>query len=186
MNGLGSSHGRSLTRTTSMVRVVTSVVGGVLVVAMMIYVVANALSRTLADHPLPAALEVVQFLLMPALVSIGFVAATVTGRHVLADIVFHLFPPAGRRLLTVATLVLSAGVLAVLAWFSAEHAMFAMERGFKAGYTEIPSWPMYFLIPIGLGSSTVILLRDARDVAVGAVVDDEVDSDSVAERRAAL
>ncbi|MET7335444.1 TRAP transporter small permease [Nonomuraea sp. NPDC005650] len=139
----------------------TSVFGGVVVVAMMIYIVVNALSRTFFNYSLPASLEIVQYLLMPGLVSVGFVAATLADRHVTADMLYAWFPPAGRKWVVVGALVLSVLTLAVLVWFSWEHAVYALQRRFKAGYTDVPSWPLYFFVPITLGLSALLMAGKA-------------------------
>lgn len=132
-----------------------------MILAMMVYVVANALSRTLFRHPFPASLEIVQYLMMPALGCLGFIAATLAHRHVVAEIIFDRFPAIGRKWLVVGNTLLSATILLVLVWFTWDQAIFAFERGFKAGYTEIVSWPLYFCVPASLLISAVLFVHDA-------------------------
>lgn len=138
-------------------RRVTSVVGGVVVVVMMLYIVVNALSRTIFNYQLPASLEIVQFLLMPGLVTLGFVAATIADRHVTADLLYARFPLTGRKWVVVSAFALSALTLAVLVVYSWEFAVYAGERHFKAGYTDVPSWPLYYFVPITLGFSALLM-----------------------------
>ncbi|MFT4229665.1 MAG: TRAP transporter small permease [Microbacterium sp.] len=136
-------------------------VGGVTVLAMMVYIVANALSRTLFRYPFPASLEIVQYLMMPGLACLGFIAATLARRHVVADIIFDKFPAIGRKWLVVVNSVLCVVTLAVLVWFSWRNAVFAFERGFKAGFTDIPAWPLYFAIPVSLLICAALFAYDA-------------------------
>lgn len=154
---------------------VVSLVGGIALTAMMVYVVANALSRTLWNSPFGSSLEIVQYLMMPVVATMGFVAAQAARQHVTTEIMFGLFPPVGRKWLLVGVEVLSATVLLLLSWFTLDHALFAQERGFRAGYTDIPSWPVYFLIPLALVLCAGLMLRDAwRAVRAPAHVTEEV------------
>lgn len=141
--------------------VVTGVLGGLGVFGLMLYVVANAVSRYVWNEPFSASLEIVQFLLMPALVTVSLVAAQLARQHVTADILVHFFPPAGRKWLGVGIDLLAAAVLAVLTWFTWLHAEFAQEREFKAGYTDIVAWPVYFFVPVAFGLCALLLVRDA-------------------------
>lgn len=157
--------GSGLDRVTSLVRRVISLVGGVIVVVMMLYIVINALSRTIFNHSLPASLEIVQFLLMPGLVTVGFVAATLADRHVAADLLYTRFPLAGRKWVVVSAFALSALTLAVVVVYSWKYATYAGERRFKAGYTDVPSWPLYYFVPITLALSTLVLAGKAVKAA---------------------
>lgn len=140
---------------------VLHIVGGATIVVMMLFVVTSALTRTLLGSPVPATLEIVQYVMMPGLAALGIAAATLARRHIVADILFDRFPAAGRRWLAFATLLLGAAALAVLFWFTWAQAVVALERGVKAGYTDIPSWPLSFAISISLLASAVLFLRDA-------------------------
>lgn len=153
--------GSVLDRAASWLRRVTAVVGGVIVVVMMLYIVVNALSRTIFNHSLTASLEIVQFLLMPGLVTVGFVAATLANRHVTADLLYSRFPLAGRKWVVVTAFVLSALTLAVLVVYSWDYAVYAHERHFKAGYTDVPSWPLYYFVPLSLGVSALLMAGKA-------------------------
>lgn len=155
------SANRKFGRLGHVLEILLYVAGGATVLFMMVYIVVNALSRTLLSYSLPASLEIVQFILMPALATIGFVAATLAHRHVVADLLYDFFPPAGRKWLAFGNLTLCAVTFAVLAWFTLEEAMFALERNFKAGFTDVPSWPMYFFVPISLFISLLLFSRDA-------------------------
>lgn len=146
---------------SAVVNVATSVLGGLGVFGLMLYVVANAVSRYVWNEPFSASLEIVQFLLMPALVTVSLVAAQLARQHVTADIMVHFFPPAGRKWLAVGIDLLAAAVLAVLTWFTWSHAEFAQERDFKAGYTDIVAWPVYFFVPVAFGLCALLLVRDA-------------------------
>lgn len=146
---------------SAVLNVVAGVLGGLGVFGLMLYVVANAVSRYVWNEPFNASLEIVQFLLMPAIVCVSLVAAQLARQHVTADIVFHFFPPSGRKWLAVGIDLLAAAVLAVLTWFTWSHAEFAKERDFKAGYTDIVSWPVYFFVPVAFGLCALLLVRHA-------------------------
>lgn len=150
------------------------VVAGATVLAMMVYVVANALSRTLFRFPFPASLEIVQYLMMPGIASLGFIAATIARRHVVAELFFDRFPAIGRKWLVFTNSVIAILALGVLVWFTWEHAVFAFARGFNAGFTQIPSWPFYFAVSISLFICALLFARDAWVQARIAAGDTEV------------
>lgn len=136
-------------------------VGGATIVLMMLYIVVSAISRTLFGSPLSASLEVVQFWMMPGVASIGFIVATLAHRHVVADIIFHHFPHKARKWLLVANSLLCLTALAVLVWFTWQEAVLASSRNLMAGYTSLPSWPLYFAVSISLLVTAVLFGRDA-------------------------
>lgn len=151
----------AMKRTGKALEIALYAVGGATVLAMMLYVVANALSRTVFRHPFPASLEIVQYLMMPGLGCLGFIAATLAHRHVVAEIIFDRFPAVGRKWLVVGNTILSALTLLVLVWFTWAEGLFAFERNFKAGFTDIPSWPLHLAVPVALFLSAALFAHDA-------------------------
>lgn len=131
--------------------------GGVILVPMTIYIVANALSRKLLAAPFPFSVEVVQYWFMPALVCLGFIIAELRGQHVAADLLFNRFPSTGRKWLTACTSLLGAVTMAALTWFTLSEAVRANRMELVAGSTPLPIWQFYFLPPIAFAITTALL-----------------------------
>jgi TRAP-type C4-dicarboxylate transport system permease small subunit len=119
----------------------------IVVFAMMLHVSANALSRSLLDHPLPNTLEVVQYWYLPIVALLGFVAAQARGQHIAADLIYERLPRSARPVVLGVLLLLSAAVCVAFAWYSWPEALEAFETRRTAGVSSVPVWPVVFLVP---------------------------------------
>lgn len=138
----------------------------VVVFAMMLHVTANALSRSLLDHPLEHTLEIVQYWYLPIIALLGFVAAQARGQHIAADLVYEKLPPVAQGPMLAVLYGVSALVCAAFARYSWPEALDARRLGQTAGVTDLPSWPVYFLVPLVFA----ILAVQLAVAAVAAVV----------------
>jgi len=137
---------------------------------MMIHVTANALLRAFASHPIPNTLEITQYIYLPIIALLGFMAAQARGEHIVADLVTHYFPTSVRRAVLAGGYVLAALVMFGFAWYGLEEALHAREIGRTAGVSTVVSWPVFFLIPLSFGVfgiqlclASVRALRGAED-----------------------
>ncbi len=87
----------------------------------MMFVGAEVMMRYGFDAPIPGHLELSE-LLMPIIVFLGLSYTQATHGHVGMDLVLDTLPPPARKRATIATLLISIFVCAVLAWFSAKNA----------------------------------------------------------------
>ncbi len=87
----------------------------------MLFVGAEVMMRYGFDAPIPGHLELSE-LLMPIIVFLGLSYTQATHGHVGMDLVLDSLPPRGKRWATIATLLISIFVCAVLSWFSAKNA----------------------------------------------------------------
>lgn len=147
---------------------------------MMIHVTANALLRAFASHPIPNTLEITQYVYLPIIALLGFMAAQARGEHIVADLVTHYFPLQVRRAVLFCGYALGVVVMFGFAWFGLEEALHARDIGKTAGVSTVVSWPVYFLVPISFGVLTVQLAFAAARVLRGAEDDTDVIDDEVA------
>jgi TRAP-type C4-dicarboxylate transport system permease small subunit len=122
---------------------------------MMFHITLNALLRTFWNRPIDNTLEIAQFIYMPIVALLGFVAAQARGQHIAADLVFEKLPGVTRRFVGAGVSIVSALLCAVIAWFGWGYATHAQEIGQTAGLTDIASWPVYYLIPAVFAVLTV-------------------------------
>lgn len=161
---------------------------------MMCHITANALLRAFASSPLPNTLEIVQYLYLPVVAFLGFIAAQHRDQHITADLIFQMLPRAVRRYVMACILFLCAGLCAAFTWFVWGDAVHAMEIGKTAGVSDLVSWPAYFFAPLAFAVMTVQFLlagvrglaRSGADRGAGAVDDrmfpDQAIADEVGRR----
>ncbi|MGN5236737.1 TRAP transporter small permease [Rhodococcus sp. SJ-3] len=118
---------------------------------MMLHVTANALMRALASSPIPNTLEVTQYIYVPIIALLGFMAAQARGEHIVADLVAHYFPTRIRRAVLFFGYMLGVVVFFGFAWFGLEEALHSRDIGKTAGVSTVVAWPVYFLVPIAFG-----------------------------------
>lgn len=118
------------------------------ILALMVHITLNALSRSFFNHPVPNTLEVSQYWYMPLIVLLGFVAAQHRNQHVAADVLFELLPKSTRRYVLSFAMVAATVVSAGFTWFSAEEAMHQASIRATAGTSSLPSWPVQFVVPV--------------------------------------
>lgn len=146
---------------------------------MMLYVVANALSRRLLNAPLPNTLEITQYWFMPIIGSIGFLAAQLANQHVSADLFWDRFPPRSRRWLTLGILLVTFVTVIGFAWCGFIEAMDATRHNVHAGFTDIIAWPVYWLVPLSFLGMAVLLVIDMRRTLRRPLSDFLVDEESL-------
>jgi TRAP-type C4-dicarboxylate transport system permease small subunit len=119
--------------------------------AMMLLIAANAVLRTWFDRPIDNSLELVQYWLLPALALLGFVAAQSRSQHITTDLVYKFLPGSAQRVVLTLGFVVSAVVAVGFAWFGWSEALHNLEIRRTAGVSTLPSWPVYFLVPLSFG-----------------------------------
>ncbi len=157
---------------------------------MMLHVTANALMRAFASSPIPNTLEITQYIYVPVIALLGFMAAQARGEHIVADLVAHYFPTRIRRAVLFFGYMLGVVVFFGFAWFGLEEALHSRDIGKTAGVSTVVAWPVYFLVPIAFGVlcvqfafAGVRALRGAEDSvdatdAEVARITDEIDEEA--------
>lgn len=126
--------------------VVETVAGAVLIV-MTVHVVANGLMRSFAGAPIAHTLEYVQYWYLPVIAMLGFLSAQMRGRHITADLLYQALPRRVKPWVTAGTNAACAVVMCAFAWGTWGDAVHRYSIGQTAGLTDIPTWPVYFLLP---------------------------------------
>lgn len=119
--------------------------------AMMMLIGANAVLRTWFDRPIDHSLELVQYWLLPSVALLGFVAAQSRAQHITTDLVYKFLPSVAQRVVLTVGFALSALVAVGFAWYGWGEAVHSFEIRRTAGVSTLPSWPVYFLVPLSFG-----------------------------------
>ncbi|MCH9674077.1 MAG: TRAP transporter small permease [Gammaproteobacteria bacterium] len=139
---------------------VATVAGMLAVALMMLHITIDVMGKFIFNSPIPATIALVSnyYMVVVAFVPIAF-AETRNG-HISVEVLTEFFPMRVQRHLFSWTYLFSAlifGLLTYRSWGEArtthESGTFMMEQG-----TKILTWPSYYLLPIGTGLMTIVLI----------------------------
>lgn len=119
------------------IEVALTVVAAAVAFFVMMLIAAEVVMRYGFNSPIPGQLEGAE-LLMPIIVFLGLSFTQATHGHVGMDLVLDLMPSRPKRFATMATLLVSIFVCAVLAWFSTKNAWQLWQ------YDDVTMSPPYF------------------------------------------
>lgn len=137
-------------------------VPAVLVLALMMsHVTANAFMRTFMNSPIQNTTEITQYIYLPIIALLGFLAAQIRGEHVVADLLSGVMRGWVRR----AALTFGHLLIALITfgfgfhgWGEARH---AHAIGQTAGVSDVETWPVYYLVPVVFLIMSVLALASA-------------------------
>ncbi|NUS93681.1 MAG: TRAP transporter small permease [Nocardia sp.] len=168
-------------------RLLIEVPAVIVLFVMMLHVTANALLRAFASSPIQNTLEITQYIYLPIIALLGFMAAQARGEHIVADLVTHYFPRRVRRAVLGTGYAAALIVMAGFAWYGLDEALHARDIGQTAGVSTVVSWPVLFLVPIAfgvlavqLGLAAVRALRGGEDADPVDAIDDEIETGAAA------
>ena len=151
-------------------------VAGVALVAMTVHVVANGIFRSFFGSPIEHTLEFVQYWYLPVIAMLGFLSAQLHGRHITADLLYQVLPGPVKRGVVVGSNSICAVVMCAFAWGTWHDALHRLEIRQTAGLTDVPTWPVHFLLPL-----TFALLASGFAAAARRGADDTVSEDLIGE-----
>jgi len=136
--------------------------GSMLVILfVMLFVCAEVVMRYAFNSPIPGHLEGSE-LLMPVIVFLALSYTQATRGHVGMDLLLENLPARARRHATIATLLFSVVICAILAWFSFKN---ALQLWRYDDVTMTPpyfhTWPAAAAIPLGYGLVSIRLILQA-------------------------
>lgn len=148
--------GRLLRRTTDL----TMVIGLIAVALMMFHITIDVVGKFAMNEPVPATIALVSSYYMVVIAFIPIAYAETRNSHISVEVMTELFPWRAQLHLYSWSYLISALVYGLLTYRSWNEAMrtqeagsFIMEQG-----TKLLVWPSYYLLPIGCGLMTVVLI----------------------------
>ena len=126
---------------------------------MMVHVTIDVVLSQFVAEPLPGMVDYVSYYYMVGLVFLPLPFVEFTNEHVKVDLIHDLIPAAGRTVLDMLALALSAvfyGLLTWQTWIDAleKYAIGEKSMGMAAGTV----WPGRFCLPLGAGLMVLLLL----------------------------
>ena len=147
-----------------------------IILVVMAFVGAEVVMRYVFNAPIPGHLEMSE-LLMPMIVFLAVSYAQRARAHVGMDLVIEMMPPGRRRIATVATLLISVLVCAVLSWFSGKAAYLLWlydDVTMTPPYAK--TWPSQAAIGLGYGLlSFRMFLQTLAEIAPNRFPDEPVE-----------
>jgi TRAP-type C4-dicarboxylate transport system permease small subunit len=154
------SPGHPLSRAIGILTGTAEVIGGIAIIGLMLLVVVDVSLRYLAGSPLRGTIDYVSYLLMPAMVTLGFAVAERNGEHIGNPTLLNRLARPERRNVVVLSGALVIAFLAFQIWAAWGAALESLaSEEFSPGGLGLPLWPARFLIPLGLALFAVEFIR---------------------------
>lgn len=135
---------------------------------MAVLITADVVGRSLLGTPVPGTYELISMMLA-ALVFVALPLATERNEHVVVDVVDHLLPRAIVRTMGALSSLLSAAVVAALAWAMWDQGMSQLAAGGFTNVLRLPLAPVAFLMAATCAVSAVILVVKAGQPQQGGI-----------------
>lgn len=148
--------GRIISRVIS----VLSMVGTLLLLAMVLHITCDVAARYLLNKPLPGTIEII---INYHMIIIGFLSLAFTeekNRNISVELVADLLPQGVQKRLDVLAsfaAVVVFGFLTYRNWIEATK-KFDIKAYVTQGSTDIPIWPAYFVVPLGCALVMIVAL----------------------------
>ncbi|WP_375000639.1 TRAP transporter small permease [Aeromicrobium sp. CTD01-1L150] len=151
MSGARMQQLKTAYRAWSHVKLVGALVSGVAIFAMMLFIVADVVSRNYLGGSIAGSFEVAQNYFMPLAVFPALAYVYSSGVLPRMDLLRDRLPQAVEAATIHVLVVLELIVFALLVHYTWGYAMSGMDRGvaFPAGGSLYTLWPLFFLVPIG-------------------------------------
>lgn len=150
----------SITRLLGRLIDLVTIVGAIAIVLMMLHITLDVFLRYVFWSPPPGTLVFVSNYYMVAVSFLALAFAERRNAHIAVEVVFEYFPLRFQRLTSCLGAALSALIFGMLAWRGLDEALrkqaidaFMFEQGLR-----IPIWPSYYLLPIGAGLMSLVLV----------------------------
>ncbi|MBE3636749.1 TRAP transporter small permease [Mangrovicoccus algicola] len=149
------------------------IICAVLFLAMTFLGFANVVVRYGTHYSLAATEELLTngFLLLTVF---GAAIAARRGEHLAVGLVHDLLPPAAQRAVLVLSVLASALLLAMSAWFSWQAMTNLMGNGMRSYGLQIPAWYYQAAVPFGFALVLIRYLQHAHEVWQGRAGDEVI------------
>lgn len=149
---------RALLRLQDGLLTLLAVIGALAIGALMMHVFGDVVLRNAANSPIPATYEIVTNYYMIALAFIPLAWVERGGGMVQVEVIDSFM---SRRMLNWSdrlVALISTLIYGALAFFTFESALKNMEAGtfVMAQSVPVPTWPAYFLVPLGFGLAALV------------------------------
>lgn len=140
-----------------------TLISAIALALMMIQITADVIGKNLFNHPLPGTISTVSQYYMIIVSFLPLALVERSNGHISVEVITEKLSMTVQQKLGFLATLLSAAVFAILTWRAFQEAItkynigtFIYEQGVK-----ITTWPSYFLLPLGTGLMTLVLIYKA-------------------------
>lgn len=128
-----------------------SLLAGLAVMLMILHISIDVIMRFAFDMPISGTILMVSLMYMPMIAFLPLAVAEERDAHISVELLYDMFPQAFQRCLDFAAHLLSILVYALLAVRTWSEALskYAIGAAEMEGAVRIPTWPSYFVLPVG-------------------------------------
>ena len=127
------------------------------VASLAILLITNVFARTFFQS-IYFAEEISKFLVMLTTFT-GVSYGVRKARHIRMGAFLDAMPPKMEKTFIIIISIISAVVMAIMAWASWEYLLNAMAKGHKTPALRMPTWTFYVIMPIGFGLACIQYIR---------------------------
>ena len=151
---------RMLSRVQDGLLALLALIGALAIVTLMIHVVADVAMRNTTNTPIPATFEIVTHYYMIALAFIPLAWVERGGGMVQVEVIEPFLNETARHWSDRLVALISTVIYGALAWVTLGTALknFATGTFVMAQNVPVPTWPAYFLLPLGFALAALITL----------------------------
>ena len=150
-----------------------AVIGGIAILALMVHIMSDVVLRNTINRPVPATYEIVTNYYMVALAFVPLAWLERSGGMGSVEVIDGFLGPRAIRFSDKLVALISTVIYAALAWvtFEASLKTFAAGTFVLAQSVPIPTWPAYFLPPLGFFLAALVTVlrllehKGARDAS---------------------
>jgi TRAP-type C4-dicarboxylate transport system permease small subunit len=129
----------------------------VVLVAMMLFTVANVILRAFFNSPIPGDVELIEV----AMVCTGFLGlawCAIQEKHIKVDLLVQFFPKKAQGIIDAIGHIGALGVSIIIAWQSINEGYANKELEAATASLQIPIFPFYWVTSVGYGLLSLALL----------------------------
>lgn len=149
---------RALLRLQDGLLTLLAVIGALAIGALMLHVFTDVILRNVSNTPIPATYEIVTNYYMIALAFIPLAWVERGGGMVQVEVIDSFMSRPMLKWSDRLVALISTLIYGALAWFTMESALKNMASGtfVMAQSVPVPTWPAYFLVPLGFGLAGLV------------------------------
>jgi TRAP-type C4-dicarboxylate transport system permease small subunit len=148
--------GRFLSKLTNLI----SIIGGLAIALMMVHITADVAGRYFFNSPLPGTITIVSYYYMSIAAFVPLAFAEQKDAHISVEVITERMPAWLRHNLERFAMLCSLVVFSFLAvrTFGEAQKKYSMGASIVQGNSDIPIWITYYMLPLGAGLMTLVVL----------------------------
>ncbi|TKT74792.1 TRAP transporter small permease [Aquamicrobium sp. LC103] len=141
------------------------IAGIIAMIAMMLHICADVLSRRLLGTPIVGTLEYVTYFYMVAVVFLPLGRVQEERGHVIVEVISQLMPPKVSLWVDRGAQLFTLAYVAFIGWWGWQETVRSFTRNevVTVIQTDFPLWPTRLLVPLGLAAMCLVILAQLAE-----------------------